>query len=58
MPISPSFQPGKDSGEFVSHGKAPTPLMLNLQPRYDMETAREILQDKIDKEVRPFSYAA
>ncbi len=31
---------------------------LNLQARYDMETAREELQDKIDKEVRPFSRAA
>ncbi len=31
---------------------------LNLQARYDMETAREELQDKIDKEVRPFSRVA
>ncbi len=31
---------------------------LNLQARYDMETAREELQDKINKEVRPFSRAA
>jgi len=34
------------------------PFWLNLQSRYDMEVAREILQDKIDKEVHPFSYAA
>jgi addiction module HigA family antidote len=34
------------------------PFWLNLQSRYDMETARELLQDKIDKEVHPFSYAA
>jgi len=31
---------------------------LNLQARYDMETARNQLQDKIKKEVRPFSRAA
>ncbi len=31
---------------------------LNLQSRYDMETAREKLQDKIIKQVRPFSHAA
>ncbi|GAB4483744.1 MAG: HigA family addiction module antitoxin [Thermodesulfovibrionales bacterium] len=31
---------------------------LNLQSRYDMETAREELQDRIIKEVRPFSHAA
>ncbi len=34
------------------------PFWLNLQSRYDMEVAREILQDKIDKEVHPFSFAA
>jgi len=34
------------------------PFWLNLQSRYDMEVAREILQDKIDKEVHPFSYSA
>ncbi len=31
---------------------------LNLQARYDMEVAKEELQDKIVKEVRPFSHAA
>lgn len=31
---------------------------LNLQSRYDMEVARDELQDKIIKEVRPFSRAA
>ncbi|MDP2157478.1 MAG: HigA family addiction module antitoxin [Nitrospirota bacterium] len=31
---------------------------LNLQSRYDMEVTREHLQDKIKKEVRPFSHAA
>ena len=31
---------------------------LNLQSRYDMEVARDQLQDKIKKEVRPFSRAA
>lgn len=31
---------------------------LNLQSRYDMEVTREQLQDKIKKEVRPFSHAA
>ncbi len=31
---------------------------LNLQSRYDMEVARELLHDKIIKQVRPFSRAA
>jgi addiction module HigA family antidote len=31
---------------------------MNLQSRYDMEVAREMLEDKIDKEVHPFSFAA
>ena len=31
---------------------------LNLQSRYDMEVTREQLQDKIKKEVRPFTHAA
>jgi addiction module HigA family antidote len=31
---------------------------LNLQSRYDMEVTRDQLQDKIKKEVRPFSRAA
>ncbi len=31
---------------------------MNLQSRYDMEVTRDQLQDKIKKEVRPFSHAA
>ena len=31
---------------------------MNLQSRYDMEVTRDQLQDKIKKEVRPFSRAA
>ena len=31
---------------------------LNLQSRYDMEVTRDQLQDRILKEVRPFSRAA
>ena len=31
---------------------------LNLQSRYDMEVTRDQLQDRIMKEVRPFSHAA
>ena len=31
---------------------------LNLQSRYDMEVTRDLLIDKIKKEVRPFSHAA
>jgi plasmid maintenance system antidote protein VapI len=31
---------------------------LNLQSRYDMEMAKEELQDRLEKEVRPFSHAA
>ena len=31
---------------------------LNLQARYDMEVAKEELQDKIIKEVRPYSRVA
>jgi addiction module HigA family antidote len=31
---------------------------LNLQSRYDMEVTRDQLQDKIKKEVRPFTHAA
>ena len=31
---------------------------LNLQSRYDMEVTRDQLQEKIKKEVRPFSRAA
>jgi antitoxin HigA-1 len=31
---------------------------LNLQSRYDMEVTRDQLQDRIKKEVRPFSQAA
>ncbi|MFZ2198701.1 MAG: HigA family addiction module antitoxin [Thermodesulfovibrionales bacterium] len=31
---------------------------LNLQSRYDMEITREQLQDKIKKEVCPFTHAA
>lgn len=31
---------------------------LNLQSRYDMEITRDQLQDRIKKEVRPFSRAA
>ena len=31
---------------------------LNLQSRYEMEVTRDKLQDKIKKEVRPFSHAA
>ncbi|TAN41052.1 MAG: addiction module antidote protein, HigA family [Nitrospirae bacterium] len=31
---------------------------LNLQSRYDMEVTRDQLQEKIKKEVRPFSHAA
>jgi addiction module HigA family antidote len=31
---------------------------MNLQSRYDMEVARDQLQDKIKKEVRPFTRAA
>lgn len=31
---------------------------MNLQSRYDMEVTREQLQDKIKKEVRPFTRAA
>jgi len=34
------------------------PFWMNLQSRYDMEVAREMLEDKIDKEVHPFSFAA
>jgi addiction module HigA family antidote len=38
--------------------KMEAPFWLNLQSRYDMEVAKEMLQDKIDKEVHPFQYAA
>jgi antitoxin HigA-1 len=31
---------------------------MNLQSRYDMEVTREQLQDRIKKEVRPFTRAA
>ena len=31
---------------------------LNLQTHYDMEVAQEILADRLDKEVQPFSRAA
>jgi addiction module HigA family antidote len=31
---------------------------MNLQSRYDMEVTRDQFQDKIKKEVRPFSRAA
>lgn len=31
---------------------------LNLQTHYDMEVAMEALDDRLDKEVRPFSRAA
>lgn len=31
---------------------------LNLQTRYDMEVAMDELQEKIEKEVHPFSHAA
>ncbi|MFI5293859.1 MAG: HigA family addiction module antitoxin [Thermodesulfovibrionales bacterium] len=31
---------------------------MNLQSRYDMEVTRDRLQDKIKKEVRPFTRAA
>ena len=31
---------------------------LNLQTHYDMEVALEMLADRLDKEVRPFSCAA
>lgn len=31
---------------------------MNLQSRYEMEVTRDQLQDKIKKEVRPFSRAA
>lgn len=31
---------------------------LNLQSHYDMEVALDLLQDKLDAEVRPFSRAA
>ena len=31
---------------------------LNLQSRYDMEVAKDELQEKIEKEVHPFSRAA
>ncbi|MHB8881175.1 MAG: HigA family addiction module antitoxin [Thermodesulfovibrionales bacterium] len=31
---------------------------MNLQSRYDMEVTRDQFQDKIRKEVRPFSHAA
>lgn len=31
---------------------------LNLQSHYDMETAFDVLQDRLDTEVRPFSRAA
>ena len=31
---------------------------MNLQSRYDMEVTRDQLQDKIKKEVRPFTRAA
>ena len=31
---------------------------MNLQSRYDMEITRDQLQDKIKKEVRPFTRAA
>jgi antitoxin HigA-1 len=31
---------------------------LNLQSHYDMEVARDLLQDKLKAEVRPFSRAA
>jgi antitoxin HigA-1 len=31
---------------------------LNLQSHYDMELAREALEDRLDKEVHPFSRAA
>ena len=36
----------------------PHPVWLNLQSRYDMEVTRDQLQDRIEKEVRPFSHAA
>jgi antitoxin HigA-1 len=31
---------------------------LNLQSHYDMEVAMEVLQDRLEKEVHPFSRAA
>ncbi len=31
---------------------------LNLQTHYDMEVALEMLEDRLDKEVHPFSHAA
>ena len=31
---------------------------LNLQSDYDMEVAMEVLADRLDKEVHPFSRAA
>ena len=31
---------------------------MNLQSRYDMEVTRDRLQDRIEKEVRPFTRAA
>ena len=31
---------------------------LNLQSHYDMEVALEALEDRLDKEVHPFSHAA
>jgi len=31
---------------------------LNLQTHYDMEVALETLEDRLDKEVHPFSHAA
>jgi len=31
---------------------------LNLQTHYDMELALEVLEDRLDKEVHPFSSAA
>jgi len=31
---------------------------LNLQSHYDMEVAMDILQDRLEKEVQPFSRAA
>lgn len=31
---------------------------LNLQTHYDMEVALEALEDRLDKEVHPFSHAA
>jgi addiction module HigA family antidote len=31
---------------------------LNLQTHYEMEVAMDVLEDRLDKEVRPFSRAA